>query len=564
MKYFKKFKLFYFHSSVWGWNCETNRCVKYPLTAPPDSGITIPGNLTSLNVCQLICGASIGNVWPQPRVIQAASQRTLTRINHHALTIRSNNFAADSEARPYWDQAWSHFAQMQSEKIPVTARNVYSDKYLIVNVTITSESMVHTLDTNEDYSLVIAPLPEDSGWPEVHAFIVAPNFFGARNALETLSQLMAFDERSSALVMLDSIAITDSPSYRHRGISLDTARNFFPIDDIKRTIDGMSMVKLNVLHWHLTDSQSFPMYVESRPQLSEIGAFSRSKIYTREDMKEITEYARVRGIRVIPEFDQPAHVGEGWQFNDALTCFNAMPWSQYCDQPPCGQLDPSAPGIYPVIHDIYHEMFENFDHPRYFHMGGNDINVPCWNSSARLRTFMTQNGFDPQLQSGFMELWGYFQQSLEEVLRNATNNSTGPLILWSSELTRLPYLTQYLQANRHVIQWRGAANDAAGLQQLLQNGFRIIFSNFDRLFLDCGFSSWTGDGHNWCSPFKTWQGIYDNRIDLLVGGFQHLALGAEVAIWSDQIDSYTLDSRTWPRAAALAERLWRSLKKSLF
>lgn len=115
----------------------------------------------------------------------------------------------------------------------------------------------------------------------------------------------------------------------------------------------MAASKLNTFHWHITDSQSFPYESKSHPELSEFGAYSQSKVYTDEVVRDIIEYARRRGIRVIPELDAPAHVGEGWQESGVTTCFNWKPWSDYCVEPPCGQFDPSKPELYDILEGIY-------------------------------------------------------------------------------------------------------------------------------------------------------------------------------------------------------------------
>lgn len=98
----------------------------------------------------------------------------------------------------------------------------------------------------------------------------------------------------------------------------DKLFNFLPFQPqftgIKRTIDAMSGSKLNTFHWHITDSQSFPFVMDSLPKMKEYGAYSQKKVYTTSDIQEVVEYARVRGIRVLPEFDAPAHVGYGWQW----------------------------------------------------------------------------------------------------------------------------------------------------------------------------------------------------------------------------------------------------------
>lgn len=124
---------------------------------------------------------------------------------------------------------------------------------------------------------------------------------------------------------------------------LDTSRHYFSVESIKRTIVGMSHSKLNRFHWHLTDSQSFPFVSRHFPELAKYGAYSSSEIYTHDDIREIVEFAKVRGIQVIPEIDAPAHAGNGWQWGpekglgELSLCINQQPWSSYCGEPPCGQ-----------------------------------------------------------------------------------------------------------------------------------------------------------------------------------------------------------------------------------
>lgn len=108
--------------------------------------------------------------------------------------------------------------------------------------------------------------------------------------------------------------IIDGPFYAYRGILLDTSRNFVDKETIMRTIRGMSMNKLNTFHWHITDSHSFPYQSKTYPKLTKYGAYTPAKIYSHEDVKEIVDYGLLNGVRVLPEFDAPAHVGEGWQW----------------------------------------------------------------------------------------------------------------------------------------------------------------------------------------------------------------------------------------------------------
>lgn len=130
--------------------------------------------------------------------------------------------------------------------------------------------------------------------------------------------------------MLAGVSIRDEPVYRHRGILVDTARRYYPVDVLKRTLDVMAMSKLNIFHWHITDSQSFAMVLLSHPELSQKGAYSPLKVYYPNDIREIVEYGRVRGVRIIPEFDAPSHVAEGFQNTNLVNCLHAQPWGRYC------------------------------------------------------------------------------------------------------------------------------------------------------------------------------------------------------------------------------------------
>lgn len=351
--------------------------------------------------------------------------------------------------------------------------------------------------------------------------------------------------------------IKDSPAYKHRGLILDTSRNYFSVAAIKRTIHAMSLSKLNIFHWHVTDSHSFPLVIANRSDLSKYGAYNPDDLYTAQDVKEIVAFGRVRGVAVIPEFDAPAHVGEGWQKTDLLACFNAQPWRLFCVEPPCGQLDPTEERLYDVLEDIYRSMWTDFEQPHVFHMGGDEVSVSCWNSSARIQKWMQNRGWELE-EKDFMRLWGHFQDNalarLDKVMGEANKRQ---VILWTSRLTDVPYVYDYVDKERTIIQiW--TKGDDTKVTDLLKLGFRVIVSNYDALYLDCGFAGWVTDGQNWCAPYIGWQKVYNNRMEAVAGDpqFYKQVLGAEAALWSEQADEHTLDSRLWPRASALAERLW--------
>jgi hexosaminidase len=319
--------------------------------------------------------------------------------------------------------------------------------------------------------------------------------------------------------ILTTIDITDGPVFKHRGLSLDTSRNFFSVEAIKRTIDAMAMTKLNVLHWHITDTHSFPMELKSHPEFTQLGAYSPYKIYTAQNIADVVKYARVRGVQIIPEFDQPAHIGEGWQTKShLLTCLNAQPWQNFCVEPPCGQLDPSKDEVYDILEDIYTDMYEMFDQPSMFHMGGDEISFTCWNQSSEIVSWMEAQGWEGQTEENFMKLWNYFQVSALERFDKISGSQEIPIILWTSHLTEEPYVSQYLDKARYIIQvW--VEKDDPDVQVLLELGYNLILTNVDALYMDCGFSGWVADGHNWCSPYKGWHMVYENRPSVIAGPY---------------------------------------------
>lgn len=499
----------------------------------------------SLQVCRLYCGEEVGTLWPKPVGDMKFGNELVrldpTRIRFSAGSHRSHN--------SYWQEIENRFISQVNAKIPRKQSLRNGGTQLDVKLEVHDEDTKITLDTDESYKLTISVTGT-----KVNVKVEAKTYFGARHAIETLSQFIVYDNIRNELQIVGELEMTDKPAYKYRGLVLDTSRNYFPIDAIKRTIDGMAMVKLNTFHWHITDSHSFPLVIKSQPDLANLGAYSPQQIYTREDVADIMHYAHVRGIRVLPEFDAPAHVGEGWQKKDLTACFNAQPWQNYCVEPPCGQLDPSKDELYNVLEDIYREMFEMFSDIDLFHMGGDEVSFACWNSSDSIKAWMKEKQWELDTD-GYMKLWNHFQENALQRLDKVSPKSNIPIVMWTSKLTKLPYLDLYLNKDRYIIQVWTMGNDPEVID-LLDKGYNLILSNYDSLYLDCGFAGWVTGGNNWCSPFIGWQKVYDNRPGTIAGKYLSQIYGAEAALWTEQVDEYSLDTRLWPRLSALAERLW--------
>lgn len=295
----------------------------------------------------------------------------------------------------------------------------------------------------------------------------------------------------NTVVILSKALISDKPLYKHRGLLLDTSRNFLPLKHIRQTIIGMASSKLNVFHWHITDAQSFPLEVQRYPQMSEYGSYSSDKIYRLADIRSIIEYAKLRGVRVLLEIDAPAHAGYGWQWGqkaglgDLAVCVNKQPWRSYCIQPPCGQLNPVNPNVSVVMKEVYKDLIQVNDGEVNFHMGGDEVHLGCWNSTQEIVDGMRQRGYN-RTKDGFMQLWSEFQQEMLDVYDSIVGDAKSKVILWSSDLTNPVNIRKYLSPERYVIQtWVEKENNLN--KELLQKGYQLIISTKNAWYLDHGF-----------------------------------------------------------------------------
>uniref|UniRef100_A0A182VPZ9 Beta-hexosaminidase n=1 Tax=Anopheles minimus TaxID=112268 RepID=A0A182VPZ9_9DIPT len=415
--------------------------------------------------------------------------------------------------------------------------------------------------TDESYTLNV--LIENSN--TVVTIIEANTVFGARHGCETLLQLFTTvneENSTTSLHMLSQATIVDQPKYAHRGLLIDTARNYIPIKSLKKQLDAMAASKLNVFHWHMTDTQSFPMQLERVPEMIANGAYSIDEIYSPNEVRQLIRYAKYRGIRVIFELDAPAHAGNGWQWGpvkglgNLAVCVNQKPWRNFCIEPPCGQLNPINPNLYTVLQDVYYDLAEMNKDEMIFHMGGDEVFFGCWNATEEIVHYLKSLG-KSQSDMDFLFLWSEFQKNVlhlwDKARYLANSNTTGPskisentpespVIVWSSRLTDPSVIQNFLSSKRYVVQtWVPATN--AIPDELQKLGYRLIISTKDAWYLDHGFWGVT--------TYYNWKKVYDNQLPK-----GNSILGGEVCVWTEFIDAHSLDGRTWPRAAAAAERLW--------
>lgn len=329
--------LFIFDSSStnppWRWQCIDRACEKIRST----SNKTATG--LSLQECYLIC-SDYAAIWPKP---SGNVDISMELLNIDITKIEIKPYPDDTPISSLVKSMAGIFKEQIKDKISPLS-NETTGYRVTVSLTIGDQNCTRlSLNTCENYTLSGQVIGD-----ELQVNVTAATVFGARHGLETLTQIIIFDNIRNQLKIPSSFSIVDGPAYPYRSIMLDTGRNFLSVKTLKNTIKAMAASKLNTLHWHIADSQSFPLELKSLPELSFLGAYAPEKVYSSKDVSDLLTFAQTYGVRIIPEFDAPAHVGEGWQDTGLVICFD-KPWRTYCSEPPCGQFDPTQPKLYDVL-----------------------------------------------------------------------------------------------------------------------------------------------------------------------------------------------------------------------
>ncbi|KAG5671027.1 hypothetical protein PVAND_001245 [Polypedilum vanderplanki] len=527
----------------WTYSCEKNKCIR-----KLHSDLSSEVRVTFLS-CAMTCGDNV-NIWPLPK----SAQMKKTIQNIHLSNIQYKIETPFPNVADLMHKAVALFVSDIKQVMKANGADFGSKSINEENVTVNIlmkilefNETILTMQSDECYHLFIKQ--QDTS---LNISITSKTFFGARHALETLQQLIWYDDAIHSLRILNSVNINDCPKFNYRGLMLDTSRHYFSVGSIKRIITGMAHVKLNRFHWHIVDSQSFPFVSEFYPELSKYGAYSSKEVYTHSDISEIVEFAEVRGIQVITEIDAPAHAGNGWQFGsekglgELSLCINQQPWNRYCGEPPCGQLNPKNNNTYMVLEKLYSEIVNLTKTTDIFHLGGDEVNFDCW------RQFF--KGAD------LKKLWCDFMIEAYDRLVTANNDeSIKYATIWNSEFEKV----KCLPAENFTIQVWLAKNPE--LKRFIDSKYNLIISHVDAWYFDCGFGTWRStSGEGVCPPFKAWYTVYNyqpwNELYLTSEQMKQI-LGGEACMWTETVDEYSVDIKIWPRASALAERLWSDIKK---
>lgn len=492
-------------------------------------------------------------IWPKPRTFSWP---------HPQATLLSPTFSIASPNHNYLSAAAKRYRQQiltdHHRPIVTPLPNLTASTPLLQTLAITVSDLTAPLQdgANESYSLSI---PIDGST----AILSAETAWGAMRGLETFSQLV-WGKPSRVAV---GVEIVDWPIFGHRGVVLDTSRNYYEVKDILRAIKAMSMNKLNVFHWHITDSHSFPLVLPSEPGLAAKGAYGPDMQYTPSDVSRIVKFGLEHGVRVLPEIDAPAHTGS-WAgaYPEIVTCADMFWWpagvewaDRLASEPGTGHLNPLKPKTYEVVKNVINDVAAMFPET-FYHAGADEIIPGCWKADPTVQTFLSKNGTLSQILEIFVTSTFPHIVSLNRTVVYWEDVLLDPEIKVDPSI--LPPQSTILQT------WNNGSNNT---KRIVQAGYRVIVSSSDFYYLDCGHGEFLGNdsqydrqtvpdtsnGGSWCGPFKTWQTIYNYDITYGLSEEEaQLVMGGEVALWSEQADPTVLDSRIWPRASAMAESLW--------
>jgi hexosaminidase len=394
--------------------------------------------------------------------------------------------------------------------LPLSLKTSKTSKATLVIQTDHASKEIQEVGEDESYILDVST---------ASARVRASTPLGSMHGLQTFLQLVDVSPGGFAA---PAVTIQDKPRFPWRGLMIDSARHFIPLDVLRRNIDGMEAVKMNVFHWHLSENQGFRAESRKFPKLHELG--SDSLYYSQDEIRDLIAYARDRGIRVVPEFDMPGH-STAWFVGHPELASGKGPYDierKWGIFDPA--MDPTNEKVYKFLDDLIAEMARIFpDH--YFHIGGDEVNGKEWDANPKIQAFMKAHGIKNN-----EALQAYFSGRLQKLVTKHGKTVVG----WDE------VLVEGVPKDIVIQSWRGQASLAKAAKQ----GLRGILSN--GYYLDLG---WSAARHYAVDPMS------GDAANLSPEEKQRI-LGGESCMWAEYVSPENIDSRIWPRNAAIAERLW--------
>ncbi len=420
-------------------------------------------------------------------------------------------------------------------------------KLLGSNDTATTISFIEDATlSREEYTITVS---------EGEIVVTASTDVGALYGFMSLRQILLLDTiEEGDIVIKEGIIIKDKPQLAHRGFMLDVARHFSTVDYVKKLIDMLALIKINVLHLHLTDNQGWRIEIKKYPRLTEIGSYRKDSIcggwqtttyrgeshsgyYTQEDIKEIVKYADKHGIMVIPEIGAPAH------FNAALAAYPELSCTGEEIEVPTtmgGITDIHHPLIlcagkeksFEFLFDVIDEVCELFPAP-YFHIGGDEAPKTKWKECPLCQQRMKDNGLKNE-----EELQGYLNNRIAEHL-----SKKGKRLMGWNEILQNSNLRKDA-----IIQYWTEARDKK-LEQFVKDGGNVVISKHQAFYFDMSYG------------FHPLRSTYNYSHKSFKLKRPESIIGIEAPLWTEfTATPEEKELKLFPRLQALSEVCWTDPK----
>lgn len=390
--------------------------------------------------------------------------------------------------------------------------------------------------------------------------ITGASLQGAYYGLQTMLQLLPAEIESPKLVSniaweIPSVEVTDYPRFHYRGFLMEPSRHFATVEDVKKHLDVLSMLKINKMHWHLTEDQGWRIEIKKYPKLTEVGSVRDNGdgtkygpyFYTQEEVKEIVAYAQERFIEVIPEIELPGHALAALTAYPELACFPKKfqvrnVWGVEDDVYCAGKEE-----VFQFLEDVLSEVIPLFP-SKYFHIGGDECPKKRWAKCPLCQKRMRQNGLKDE-----HELQSYFVQRIGKFLEGHGKAMIG----WDE------ILEGGLAPSAIVMSWRG---EDGGIAAANMDHEVIMTPGSGGLYID----HYQGDPK--IEPvaiggYSTLEKVYSyNPLpEALDASKHHYVLGAQANLWAEYLyDSKKREYMAYPRTIALAEVTWTPLERKDF
>ncbi len=362
--------------------------------------------------------------------------------------------------------------------------------------------------------------------------------------LQTLKQLMLFANPEKGKMVLPILTINDAPRFGWRGLMLDESRTFFGVEKVKELLDLMSMQKLNVFHWHLTDDPGWRIEIKKYPKLATIGGVgnelnpdAQAQFYTQDEIKEIVQFAAERFIQVIPEIDMPGHARAA---NRAYPEYSGGGSKSH----PEFTFNPGKEETYAYLTDILREITTLFP-SQYIHLGGDEVHFgnEMWNTDANVKRLMKKEKL-----KDLKAVENYFVHRMADSIR--TLNKT--VIGWD-EIVDL-----HLSPDNSLVMW-WRHDRVNKLEAALDGGYDVVLCPRIPLYYDFDQDESHQYGRKWGGAYSPLDMVYAFPPDTLLNLTKNpkQIKGLQANIWTERIDdNERLDYMTHPRLSALAEACW--------